>query len=104
MLHSSIGRARYSTLASSWLGIVLFYDVGSAFDPRPFALTHTMGIGFRLLLPQLNKEVLRLDFGFVIGGPIPGADRINASWSQVTDIRPEFLDQPLCVSSDARCD
>ncbi len=97
-------RARPIELWNNWLGIVVFYDVGSAFDPRPFALTHSLGIGFRLLLPQLNKEVLRLDFGFVIGGPIPGADRINASWSQVTDIRPEFLDQPLCVSSAARCD
>jgi hypothetical protein len=87
-------RARPVELWSNWLGMVIFYDVGSAFDAvvRP---THTVGIGFRLLLPQLNKEVLRVDFGFVIGGPIPGADRINASWSQVTDIRPDFLDQPL---------
>jgi hypothetical protein len=38
---------------------------------------------------------LRIDFGFVIGGPIPGADRINASWGQVTDLRPAFLDDPL---------
>ena len=87
-------RARPIELWSNWLGMVLFYDVGSAFDVvlKP---THTVGIGFRLLLPQLNKEVIRVDFGFVFGGPIPGADRINASWSQVTDIRPDFLDQPL---------
>ena len=87
-------RARPIELFSNWLGVVLFYDVGSAFDST-LSLTHTVGIGFRLLLPQLNKEVLRVDFGFVFGGPIPGADRINASWSQVTDIRPDFLDQPL---------
>ncbi len=87
-------RAPPIELWSNWLGLVIFYDVGSAFDARP-SLTHTVGLGFRLLLPQLNKEVLRVDFGFVFGGAIPGADRINASWGQVTDLRPDFLDQPL---------
>lgn len=87
-------RARPIELWTNWLGVVLFYDVGSAFTVNP-SLTHTVGIGFRLLLPQLNKEVLRVDFGFVFGGAIPGADRINASWGQVTDLRPDFLDQPL---------
>ena len=37
-------------------------DVGSAFDSVP-SLTHTIGFGIRILLPQLNKEVLRVDFG-----------------------------------------
>jgi hypothetical protein len=87
-------RARPIELWTNWLGMVLFYDVGSAFNVRP-SLTHTFGIGFRLLLPQLNREVLRVDFGFVFGGAIPGADRISASWGQVTDLRPDFLDQPL---------
>ena len=87
-------RARPIELWSNWLGLVIFYDVGSAFDAviKP---THTVGIGFRLLLPQLNREVVRVDFGFVFGGPIPGADRINASWGQITELRPDFLDQPL---------
>ncbi|PZR06279.1 MAG: hypothetical protein DI536_30555 [Archangium gephyra] len=87
-------RAKPIEFFSSWLGIVLFYDVGSAFDAR-VQLTHTTGIGFRILLPQLNREVLRIDFGFVIGGPQPGFDRLNASWGQINDIRPEFLDAPL---------
>ncbi len=87
-------RARPIELWSNWLGLVLFYDVGSAFD-SVFSPTHTFGIGFRLLLPQLNKEVLRIDFGIVFGGANPGPDRINASWSQITDLRPDFLDQPL---------
>ncbi|MFZ5445476.1 MAG: hypothetical protein ACOZQL_36130 [Myxococcota bacterium] len=87
-------RARPLELWTNWLGLVLFYDVGSAFDVRP-SLTHSVGIGLRLLLPQLNKEVLRVDFGLVFGGAIPGADRLNASWGQVTDLRPDFLDQPL---------
>lgn len=87
-------RARPIELWSNWLGMVLFWDVGSAFDRAP-ALTHSVGLGFRLLLPQLNREVIRVDFGFVLGGAQPGADRINASWGQVTDLRPDFLDQPI---------
>lgn len=78
---------------ASWLGIVLFYDVGSAFDLSP-ALTHTTGLGLRLLLPQLNREVIRVDFGLVIGGPPPGPGTVNASWGQVTALRPTFLDSP----------
>ncbi len=87
-------RAKPLEFWSSWLGIVLFYDVGSAFD-SVVQLTHTTGIGFRILLPQFNREVLRIDFGFVIGGPQPGFDRLNASWGQINDLRPDFLDAPL---------
>lgn len=87
-------RAKPIEFFSSWLGIVLFYDVGSAFDSN-VQLTHTTGVGLRILLPQLNREVLRIDMGFVIGGPQPGIDRLNASWAQINDIRPEFLDSPL---------
>ena len=87
-------RARAFELWTTWIGMVLFYDVGSAFDVTP-QFVHTTGIGFRVLLPQLNREVLRIDFGFVLGGPNPGPDRINASWGQATDIRPDFLDNPM---------
>jgi len=87
-------RARAFELWTTWIGLVLFYDVGSAFEAKP-AFVHSTGIGFRILLPQLNREVLRIDFGFVINGPVPGADRIVASWGQATAIRPDFLDQPL---------
>lgn len=87
-------RARPIELWSNWLGVVLFYDVGSAFDSA-VQLTHTVGIGLRVLLPQLNKEVLRFDFGMVLGGAIPGFDRFNATWGQINDLRPAFLDSPL---------
>lgn len=89
-------RARPVELWTNWLGVVLFYDAGSAFDTQ-WNVTHTVGIGLRLLLPQLNKEVLRVDMGIVIGGAIPGLDRLNASWGQVNDIRPSFLDEPLAL-------
>lgn len=95
-------RARPFEILTQWLGLVFFYDVGSAFNTT-VALTHTVGFGVRLMLPQLNKEVLRFDFGLVIGGPTPGIDRLNVTWGQVTDIRASpaagqsssFLDQPL---------
>lgn len=87
-------RAKPIELWTNWLGLVLFYDVGAAYDVAP-VFVHTVGMGLRLLLPQLNREVLRLDFGVVINGPVPGADRLNATWGQVTDLRPEFLDSPL---------
>lgn len=95
-------RARPIEILTTWLGLVFFYDVGSAFDSVA-SLTHTAGIGLRIMLPQLNQDVLRFDFGLVIGGPFAGPDRLNATWGQVTDIRPSaapgqsasFLDQPL---------
>ncbi len=95
-------RARPFEVLTSWLGLVIFYDVGSAFN-SVVSLTHTTGIGLRIMLPQLNQDVLRIDFGLVIGGPNASIDRLNATWGQVTDIRPSpaagqsssFLDQPL---------
>lgn len=86
-------RVRPFEIWSSWLGLVLFYDMGSAFDSTP-VLTHTTGIGLRLVLPQLNREAIRVDVGFVIGGPPPGPGTLNASWGQVTGLRPAFLDSP----------
>jgi Omp85 superfamily domain len=80
-------------LFSSLLGVVLFYDTGSAFTDAP-VLTHSVGFGLRWLIPQFNQEVIRIDFGVVIGGPTPGIDRLNASFGQVNEIRPSFLDAP----------
>ncbi|MFT3710362.1 MAG: BamA/TamA family outer membrane protein [Archangium sp.] len=95
-------RAKPIELFSNWLGLVFFYDVGSVFGDVP-SFTHSTGIGLRLLLPQLNRDVLQVNFGVVIGGAIPGPDRINAGWGQVTDLRPAFLDDPLCSSASGDC-
>lgn len=80
-------RARPFEAWASWLGLVAFCDVGSAFDVTP-VFTTTVGLGLRLLLPQLNREPIRIDFGFAVGGPALGAPMVNASWGQVTAIRP----------------
>ncbi len=88
-------RARPFVFSTIYLGFVFFYDAGAAFDNVP-NVTHTVGIGARVLLPQFNTEVIRLDLGFVVNGPGDfGIDRFSSSFGQVTDNRPAFLDQPL---------
>jgi len=57
------------------VGLVGFYDVGDAFNG--FAELHpyeSLGIGGRILFPQLDRLVLRLDVGFPVadGARIPG--------------------------------
>jgi hypothetical protein len=80
----------------TWLGFVLFTDVGSAFD-RVLAPQATAGFGVRLLLPYFNFDVLRFDFGLHLmpQAPAPGLDRLNATWGQVNDVRPDILDRAL---------
>ena len=94
-------RARAFELRTLFVGLVLFYDAGSAFD-ETIQVTHTLGLGLRILIPQFNQETIRFDFGFVIGGPERiGADRLNATYGQVTDLRPVFLDNPLGGGCDS---
>lgn len=80
----------------TFVGFVLFYDVGSAFDTSP-VLQHTAGFGIRFLLPYFNFDVLRFDFGVHLNplAPPPGLDRLNATWGQVNDLRPDILDRAL---------
>ncbi len=80
----------------TYLGFVLFYDVGTAFDSVPLP-QHTAGFGVRLLMPYFNFDVLRFDFGVHINNfaPAPGLDRLNVTWGQVNDIRPAILDNAL---------
>ncbi len=88
-------RTRPIELRTMFVGFVLFYDAGSAFDSK-LELTHTFGLGLRILVPQWNYVPIRIDFGFVIGGEGRLApSRFSASYGQVTDLRPDFLDQPL---------
>jgi len=82
------------------IGGVLFWDAGRLWGsgaPSPFV--HTVGIGFRGLLPQFDIATLRIDFGIVLRGsdvvgPSSSLDRFSASFGQVFDYRPAFLDSP----------
>lgn len=87
-------RTRAFELKTIFVGMVFFWDAGSAFDEVP-AMTHTLGMGLRILLPQFNADTIRIDFGVVVGGPRPSADRIAASYGQITDLRPAQLGDPL---------
>lgn len=54
----------------TYVGFVLFYDVGAAFKEWDEAnATHTLGFGIRVLTPQISSQVFRLDIGFPIFGP-----------------------------------
>ncbi|MFZ5470946.1 MAG: hypothetical protein ACOZIN_16080 [Myxococcota bacterium] len=88
-------RSRSFEVKTLFLGLVLFYDTGSAWDVAP-AFTHTVGAGLRLLIPQFNQETIRVDVGWVLSQPAGfSIDRFSGSFGQVTDYRPAFLDQPL---------
>jgi hypothetical protein len=53
------------------IGGVLFYDTGDAFDGwRSLQLRHAVGFGARILFPQLDRIVFRIDFGFPLARPI----------------------------------
>jgi hypothetical protein len=68
-------RTRALDILTAQVGLVGFYDVGDAFDG--FAALHpydSVGVGGRILFPQLDRLVLRLDVGFPMGdgARIPG--------------------------------
>lgn len=87
-------RTRAFEIKTVFVGLVLFWDAGTAFDQNP-VVTHTVGMGLRILVPQINADTIRIDFGVVLGGPPPTPDRIAASFGQITDLRPAQLSEPL---------
>lgn len=89
-------RTRAIELWTLHAGLVAFWDAGSAYTARP-SLVHTVGIGLRLLFPQFDVEPVRIDFGFVLNATPPASwlDRASATFGQIEDIRPAFLDAPL---------
>lgn len=97
-------RARSFEFQTLYIGLVLFYDAGSAFDAQStFAVTHTMGVGLRIVVPQWGSDTIRFDFGFVLGGTNTrlSGDSLVATYGQVTDLRPVFLDFPLGGGCDS---
>ena len=58
-------------------GAVLFYDVGDAADcyrgcPNDLVLHQDVGVGGRMLLPQLQPYVFRFDWAIPLTGPTAG--------------------------------
>ena len=61
-------RSRPLELFSSQLGAVAFYDVARAFESfGHLAPGHAVGVGLRLVLPQIERLVIRGDVGFPVG-------------------------------------
>ena len=64
--------------ASFHTGLVAFYDAGAVYGgaelspdfgtPKAFTLKQSVGLGLRLLVPQFNRTVTRLDLGIPVDG------------------------------------
>lgn len=71
-------------LAFARLGLAAFWDFGHA-APRfaDLVIHHDFGLGFRLLLPQLQPTVIRLDWAVATQGPTAGLPgRFTAGFTQ----------------------
>jgi hypothetical protein len=68
-------RTRPVEIFSAQLGAVAFYDVGDAFDSYDeITLRHGVGGGIRFLIPQLDRDVFRLDVGVPVPFDAPGGE------------------------------
>ncbi len=57
-------RSRPVEIFSAQVGIALFHDVGDAYDGlSELRLRRGVGMGLRMLFPQLSRMVLRADLG-----------------------------------------
>ena len=65
-------RSQPLSLYTIFWGLVLFYDGGSVYGGEdynnsnrelPFIYHHSIGMGLRILIPQFNKDTIRIDFG-----------------------------------------
>jgi hypothetical protein len=65
-------RSRPIRLFSVLAGLALFHDMGSAVQPglTDVHLRHGVGAGLRLLAPQLDRSVFRVDVGFPLVFPM----------------------------------
>lgn len=67
-------RTRPIEISAVHLGGAFFYDTGRAFNGSfdEISPVHSVGAGFRIVLPQIDRSVIRGDFGFPIAsGDLP---------------------------------
>ncbi|MEY4548829.1 MAG: hypothetical protein RL685_5024 [Pseudomonadota bacterium] len=61
-------RTRPLQIFSSQIAAVVFHDMGDAFERvRELKLSHGVGLGLRFLIPELDRDVFRIDLGL----PLP---------------------------------
>jgi hypothetical protein len=66
-------RTRPLQLWSAQFAAVVFHDMGDAFDRiGDLHLLHGVGMGLRFLLPELDRDVFRVDVGFPVPASAPG--------------------------------
>ena len=83
------------------LASVAFYDAGDTTDAvSDLALKHSLGVGERVLLPQFDRAVFRVDWGLPLNpeyGGFPGG--VTATFGQSFDLpgvdEPSVLDGVL---------
>jgi hypothetical protein len=77
-------RSRPLQLWSAQLAGVLFHDMGDAFNRvRELHVLHGMGVGLRFLLPELDRDVFRVDLGFPVPASSPrGETSVMATFGQ----------------------
>jgi hypothetical protein len=70
-------RTRGIDVLSVQVGLAAFYDVGHIADSlAALDARHSLGLGFRFLIPQLDRVVFRVDWGVPLSrgyDPLPGA-------------------------------
>lgn len=70
-------RSNSVDILSAQVGLAAFYDVGGADDSLvDLEIFHSVGGGFRILFPQADRIVMRLDWGFPLRADVnatPGA-------------------------------
>ncbi len=77
-------RSRPIQILSTLFGLSLFHDMGDATnDPLEMKLKHGGGVGLRVLFPQLDRDVLRFDFGFPLQEHAQGQFTFTAGFGQV---------------------
>ncbi len=72
-------RSRPISLLTAQVGGVLFHDMGDAFtDFDTVSFKHSVGGGVRVLFPELDRAVFRLDIAVPLNRPNPGARDYSA--------------------------
>jgi hypothetical protein len=80
VMQSELRTAPIPILFTRW-GLVAFYDVGGAAASLKSMTFHSdVGLGVRVLLPQMSSQILRFDFAFPLDGPTRGQFRFTAGF------------------------
>lgn len=102
-------RLRPFEILKTQLGAAVFYDAGDAFYGfENLRVKQSAGVGLRLLLPQINRIVIRADWGFPLtpgyryGDVIPGTDRrVGGFPGELTITFGQAFPMPVVPVSDA---